>query len=134
MKQPRAPVGGDDHQIGVTVAVEIARGGVAAALHGQAHRGRRLAERAVEVVAVGTVSGGRREKEIEVAVMIQIREQRLRDGPGIGQTSRGGDVAKRAAARVAEQHSPPRGRDVQVEPSVVVEITERRRDGPIPER
>ena len=134
VEQPRVAIAREHHQIGAAVAVEIARGGVAAALHGQAHRRGHLAERAVEVVTVDAVSPRRREQEVEVAVMVHVREQRLRHCSGIGQAGGRGNVAKRSPVLVPEQHSPPRGRDVEVEPSVVVEIAERRRDRAVPER
>ena len=91
MEEPDAPVRADEHQIGVAVAIEVAYGRVAAANRRagscEAHLRGQLAKRAVEVVAVRPVPGCRRKEEIQIAVVVEIHEQRPRD-PGAGRGCR----------------------------------------------
>ena len=87
MEEPDAPVRADDDQIGAAIAVEVPYARVAAPGSCEAHLRGQLAKRAVEVVAVRPVPGCRRKEEIEIAVVVEIHEQRPRD-PGAGRGRR----------------------------------------------
>ena len=127
-------VGADHHEIGAAVAVQVAEHHVAAASPRQPHRGCHLAERAVQVIAVRAIPGGRREQQIEVPVVVQVHEQGLGGARRVDHTRAHRDVLEPAGASVPVKTATPGGRDVQVEPSIVIEIAEGRRDGAIVER
>ena len=86
-EEPDAPVRADDDQIGAAIAVEVPYTCVAAPGSCEAHLRGQLAKRAVEVVAVRPAPGCRRKEEIQIAVVVEIHEQRPRD-PGAGRGRR----------------------------------------------
>ena len=126
VEQPQSPVGPHDHEIGVAVTVEVPERRVAAPLPDrEAHRGGHLPERAVELLPIGAVPRGGRQQQIEVAVVIEVEEQRLPGGGhGLGEAGRRRDVAKPAAADIVQECPASGSRDVEVESSVVVVIGE----------
>src|SRR5207247_4554851 len=97
VEEPDAPVRADDHEICPAVAIEVAERDVAAGSSGEAHLGGQLTERAVEVVAVCARPGARREDEIEIAVVVEIHEQRSDRGGGGGVRAGGGGGSRRVA-------------------------------------
>ncbi len=120
-----------DEEVDAPVAVEVAEGGVAGrTAAGEPEGGRRVAEGAVEVVAV---HGGRplpHEQEVQVAVVVEVREERPARAPHLADPRPRRDLLEGEVPPVAEEVGAALGaEDEEVEPAVVVVVGERRGEG-----
>ena len=131
MIQGNAVVARED-EVDATVAIEVGHDGIARTPTGEAERRRRISERAVEVVAIDSALARTDEEEVEVAVVIQVREERLSRAMDVADACLGRNVDKGAIAIVAEQVTTPFGAyDEEVHPSIVVVVDERGERGAV---
>jgi hypothetical protein len=116
------------HQVEPSVAIEIAERGSARAFVGQTETRCRLCERAVEIVAIQSERTTRKQK-IQIAVVVQIREQRR---PRSVHSSHAGlccHVLKSAVATISQEVTASTcicRNNEEIEPPVIVDIRERR--------
>ena len=132
MEQPQVAVGGDQHHVGLAVVAQVCDRRIAtrpSQAHGRCH----FDERAVQVVAIDARAGGRREQEIEVTIVIEVDEQRSRDGGRLKVERGRTHAAETSTPFVREEVGRARSKDKKIDVPVVVVIAERRRDGAVRE-
>src|SRR3989454_7556415 len=110
------------------IVVYIGERGIGTAVD-NAVRIRKQRERAVEIVAIGAERPSAYEKQVEIAVVVEVDEQRVLGARHVAHPGGGGYIVEPFAFAIMQQITAAVGTDrKQVEPAVVVVVRERRDD------
>src|ERR1700680_946480 len=115
-----------DEDIDASVAIEVTDNGVArVAGSGETEARRCLGESPIEIVAVHGALSVSDEKEVQVSVVVEVREDRLPRSPDVSNSGFGRHIHESAVAPIAEQVTASLTTDEEkVQPAIVVVVRE----------
>ena len=127
---------GRREEVDATVAIEIVVDDIVRTYKSRkAETCRRVGERSVEIVAIHGRRTFSHQQQVEIAIMIEIDENRFAPSLHISNSGLGGHILERPVAAVAEQVTASLATDgKEIQPAIVVVINERRERGAVWQR